>query len=41
VYGYAPGADGGIRFAVVREPQTLEEVVAESGGGHTGALTAL
>ncbi|MFG3059173.1 diaminopimelate decarboxylase [Streptomyces sp. NPDC048231] len=41
VYGYAPGADGGIRFAVAREPQTLEEVVAESGGGHTGALTAL
>ncbi|MED7821166.1 type III PLP-dependent enzyme domain-containing protein [Streptomyces chiangmaiensis] len=41
VYGYAPGEGGGIRFAVVREPQTLEEVVAESGGAHAGALTAL
>ncbi|MFC3572761.1 diaminopimelate decarboxylase [Streptomyces yaanensis] len=41
IYGYAPGAGGGMRFAVVREPQTVEEIVAESGGGHTGALTAL
>jgi diaminopimelate decarboxylase len=41
VYGYAPGPGGGIRFAVVREPQTLEEIVAESGGGHADALTEL
>ncbi|MEU8588209.1 diaminopimelate decarboxylase [Streptomyces sp. NPDC048664] len=41
VYGYAPGEDGELRFAVVREPQSLEEIVAESGGEHTGTLTAL
>jgi diaminopimelate decarboxylase len=41
VYGYAAGEGGGIRFAVVREPQTLEEIVAESGGGHTAALAEL
>ncbi len=41
VYGYAPGAEGGIRFAVVREPQSVEEIVAESGGGRAGALTEL
>lgn len=42
VYGYAPGGEGeGIRFAVVREPQTIEEIVAESGGGHASALTEL
>ncbi|MEU6217404.1 diaminopimelate decarboxylase [Streptomyces sp. NPDC047022] len=41
VYGYAPDGHGGIRFAIVREPQSLEEIVAESGGEHTGALTAL
>ncbi|MFJ3826146.1 type III PLP-dependent enzyme domain-containing protein [Streptomyces nodosus] len=40
VYGYAPGTEG-TRFAVVREPQTLDEIVAESGGGHPGALTEL
>jgi diaminopimelate decarboxylase len=41
VYGYAPGEGGGIRFAAVREPQTVEEIVAESGGGRVGALTEL
>lgn len=41
VYGYAPDGDGGIRFAVVRAPQTVAEIVAESGGGHTDALTGL
>ncbi|MFI0967317.1 diaminopimelate decarboxylase [Streptomyces sp. NPDC021080] len=43
VYGFAPaGANtAGPRFAVVREPQTLAEIVAESGGPHTGALTTL
>jgi diaminopimelate decarboxylase len=43
VYGFAPagGDAGGVRFAVVREPQTLDEIVAESGGAHTRALTDL
>ncbi|MFF7184756.1 diaminopimelate decarboxylase [Streptomyces sp. NPDC008222] len=41
VYGYAPGEGGGTRFAVVRDPQTVEEIVAESGGGRVGALTEL
>ncbi|MFJ5531500.1 diaminopimelate decarboxylase [Streptomyces sp. NPDC093261] len=41
VYGYAPGEGGGMRFAVVRDPQTLEEIVAESGEGRVGALTEL
>ncbi|MFP3991989.1 diaminopimelate decarboxylase [Streptomyces sp. E11-3] len=38
IYGfaYAPGA--GTRFATVRTPQTLDELVAESGGAHGGAL---
>ncbi|MGW1158493.1 diaminopimelate decarboxylase [Streptomyces sp. NPDC002519] len=41
VYGYAPGEGGGMRFAVVRDPQTVEEIVAESGGGRAGALMEL
>ncbi|GHK05813.1 diaminopimelate decarboxylase [Streptomyces sp. Y2F8-2] len=41
VYGYAPDGDGGIRFAVVRESQSVEEIVAESGGGRAGALSEL
>ncbi|WP_328451704.1 diaminopimelate decarboxylase [Streptomyces sp. NBC_00386] len=43
VYGFAPagGDAGGVRFTVVREPQTLDEIVAESGGAHTRALTDL
>jgi diaminopimelate decarboxylase len=43
VYGFAPAGDGanGVRFAVVREPQTLDEIVAESGGAHGPSLTAL
>ncbi|GGW15407.1 diaminopimelate decarboxylase [Streptomyces capoamus] len=41
VYGYAPDGAGGVAFAVVREPQTLAEVVAESGGAHASALTTL
>ncbi|MCW7943368.1 diaminopimelate decarboxylase [Streptomyces hygroscopicus] len=41
VYGYAPGQGGGMRFAVVRQPQTVEEIVAESGAGHRDALTGL
>ncbi|MER6435071.1 diaminopimelate decarboxylase [Streptomyces sp. NPDC001185] len=31
----------GVRFAVVREPQTLAEIVAESGGAHPHALSGL
>ncbi|MCQ4206864.1 diaminopimelate decarboxylase [Streptomyces longispororuber] len=33
VYGFVADADGGVRFATAREPQTVEEIVAESGGG--------
>lgn len=46
VYGFLT-ADGiglpgsGVTFATVRAPQRLEEIVAESGGAHTEALTAL
>lgn len=42
VYGFtAPGTDpttGDVRFATVRAPQTVAEIVAESGGGHRDAL---
>ncbi|MGY5060479.1 diaminopimelate decarboxylase [Streptomyces sp. 900105755] len=41
VYGFLPDGDGGVTFAVVREPQTVAEVVAESGGAHADALTTL
>ncbi|MFJ4952926.1 diaminopimelate decarboxylase [Streptomyces sp. NPDC088760] len=41
IYGYAPDGAGGVAFAVVREPQTLADVVAESGGAHASALTTL
>jgi diaminopimelate decarboxylase len=41
VYGFAPDGSGGVVFATVREPQTLDEIVAESGGAHAGALTTL
>lgn len=36
------GDDGidGVRFATVRTPQTVEEIVAESGGPHADALRA-
>ncbi|MGW1029984.1 diaminopimelate decarboxylase [Streptomyces sp. NPDC002577] len=48
IYGFTAADDGapgggvrfaGIRFAVVRDPQTLDEIVTESGGAHAGALT--
>ncbi|MET7732752.1 diaminopimelate decarboxylase [Streptomyces sp. NPDC005402] len=39
IYGFAPDHAGGVRFATVRDPQTLASIVAESGGAHTGALT--
>ncbi|MEU3979742.1 diaminopimelate decarboxylase [Streptomyces sp. NPDC026672] len=41
VHGFAPDGSGGVSFATVRTPQTPEEIVAESGGAHTDALTAL
>lgn len=41
VYGFGPDGTGGLAFAVVREPQTVEEIVAESGGPHASALTTL
>ncbi|MDQ0950271.1 diaminopimelate decarboxylase [Streptomyces phaeochromogenes] len=41
IYGFGPDGAGGVRFAVVRTPQTLDEIVAESGGAHAGSLTDL
>ncbi|MFJ4715934.1 diaminopimelate decarboxylase [Streptomyces sp. NPDC088785] len=41
VHGYATDADGGVRFAAVRDAQTLDEIAAESGARHAGRLTAL
>lgn len=41
IYGFAQDEQGRTRFATVRTPQTVEEIVAESGGAHTDALTGL
>ncbi|MGK5730807.1 diaminopimelate decarboxylase [Streptomyces sp. URMC 124] len=43
VYGYAPAEEesDGVRFATVRAPQTLGELVAESGGAYAAELGAL
>lgn len=41
IYGFGPDGEGGVRFATVRTPQTLEEIVAESGGRHAGRLSEL
>ncbi|MEU0193243.1 diaminopimelate decarboxylase [Streptomyces afghaniensis] len=38
IYGFGPGGEGRVAFAVVRQAQTVEEVVAESGGAHVAAL---
>ncbi|GAA2427250.1 diaminopimelate decarboxylase [Streptomyces coeruleofuscus] len=38
IYGFGPGQEGRVAFAVVREAQTVEEVVAESGGAQVDAL---
>ncbi|MEV5885665.1 diaminopimelate decarboxylase [Streptomyces sp. NPDC052020] len=38
VYGFAPDGEAGVAFAVVREPQPVEEIVAEAGGAHADAL---
>ncbi|MEV6670918.1 diaminopimelate decarboxylase [Streptomyces sp. NPDC051162] len=40
VYGYA-SAEGSTRFATVRAPQSLEELVTESGAAHATGLSAL
>lgn len=41
VYGFTPDGEAGVTFATVRAPQTLDEIVADSGGAHTRALTTL
>ncbi|WP_406495928.1 diaminopimelate decarboxylase [Streptomyces sp. NBC_00846] len=41
VYGYRTGADGRVRFALVREAQSVREVVEESGLAHADALVGL
>ncbi|MGW1615548.1 diaminopimelate decarboxylase [Streptomyces sp. NPDC002285] len=41
IHGFVPDGSGGIAFATVREPQTLDEIVAESGGAHATSLTTL
>ncbi|WP_030216339.1 diaminopimelate decarboxylase [Streptomyces sp. NRRL WC-3626] len=38
VYGFTRTGTGDIVFATVRAPQTIEEIVAESGAAHTDAL---
>ncbi|MGW7247581.1 diaminopimelate decarboxylase [Streptomyces decoyicus] len=38
VYGYATDADGTVRFATVRTPQTLEDLTEESGGAYAKSL---
>ncbi|WP_406210350.1 diaminopimelate decarboxylase [Streptomyces sp. NBC_01017] len=41
IHGFVPDGARGIAFATVREPQTLDEIVAESGGAHATSLTTL
>jgi diaminopimelate decarboxylase len=41
IYGFVPDGSGGVAFATVRRPQTMAEIVAESGGAHAAALTTL
>lgn len=41
IYGFAPDGAGGIAFATVREPQSVDQIVAESGGAHANSLTTL
>ncbi|MFJ9813582.1 diaminopimelate decarboxylase [Streptomyces sp. NPDC101158] len=38
VHGFTPTEDGGVAFATVRRAQTLDEIVAESGGARPDAL---
>lgn len=39
VHGFVAAADGSVRFATVRAPQSVAEIVNESGGTHPDALT--
>ncbi|MEV5550222.1 diaminopimelate decarboxylase [Streptomyces sp. NPDC052309] len=39
VHGFAADGSGGVAFAVVREAQSVEEIVAEAGGARASALT--
>ncbi|MGY0067815.1 diaminopimelate decarboxylase [Streptomyces sp. QTS137] len=39
VHGFTAGSPGQVTFALVRPAQTVEEIVAESGGAHPDALT--
>ncbi|WP_069816219.1 diaminopimelate decarboxylase [Streptomyces sp. TP-A0874] len=43
VHGFvtAPTGSGGVRFGLVRSTQTVDEIVAESGGGQRNALSEL
>ncbi|WP_327407228.1 diaminopimelate decarboxylase [Streptomyces sp. NBC_01288] len=41
IYGFVRDGAGGVSFATVRKPQTVAEIVAESGGAHAAALTTL
>ncbi|MFF8291145.1 diaminopimelate decarboxylase [Streptomyces sp. NPDC016309] len=41
VYGYVGHEDGSVRFATVRPPQTVAEIVAEAGGDRLDGLLAL
>ncbi|MGW0568802.1 diaminopimelate decarboxylase [Streptomyces tauricus] len=41
VHGFGPDGASGVRFAMVRAAQTIDELVAESGGAHADALTGL
>ncbi|MFD4556885.1 diaminopimelate decarboxylase [Streptomyces sp. NPDC058469] len=41
IYGFVQDGAGGVAFATVRKPQTVAEIVAESGGAHAAALTTL
>ncbi|MFJ4625368.1 diaminopimelate decarboxylase [Streptomyces sp. NPDC088847] len=41
IYGFVQDGAGGVTFATVRKPQTVAEIVAESGGAHAATLTTL
>ncbi|MET7763707.1 diaminopimelate decarboxylase [Streptomyces sp. NPDC005393] len=41
VYGFTAGGGDEVRFATVREPQTVEEIVTESGAAHATSLAEL
>ncbi|MFI8189901.1 diaminopimelate decarboxylase [Streptomyces sp. NPDC085946] len=38
IHGFVPDRAGGVAFALVRPPQTVEEVVTEAGGAHAESL---